>query len=128
MMSGNWNKADFKRRPSRQEHRQTFRPLEGRHFFGMENTHKPVPPLLPLESFSECFSWPSKISFVLFSIREGTAEDISAEIVELEGIASEDGVTEVQHTVKEMLEKLHILGKITCREDSGKRKYALITN
>ena len=94
----------------------------------MENIYKPVPPLLPLESFSECFSWPSKISFVLFSIREGTAEEIAAEIVELEGVASEDGVSEIQHTVKEMLEKLYALGKITRREESGTRKYSLIPN
>lgn len=88
--------------------------------------NKTVTPLLPLKSFSKGFSWPSKISFVLFSIKQGTAEDVAAEIAKLEGITSQEGIAEVTLTVTDFLEKLFQIGKIASRIKTGKNVYSLI--
>jgi hypothetical protein len=88
--------------------------------------HRSVTPLLPLENYSKGFSWPSKIAFVLDTIKQGSVDEVTAEIIELEGLASQEGVAEVNVTVSEFLDKLSRIGKIACKTLSGNKVYFLI--
>ena len=93
----------------------------------LETNRRSVTPLLPLQYYSKGFSWPSKISFVLDSMKQGSVDEVTAELIELEGIASQEGVAELTANVSEFLDKLSKIGKVGYKSFSGKQQvYFLI--
>lgn len=84
--------------------------------------------LLPVEVFSEKFSWPTKIAYVLWKLKAATAEQVAAEINELQGTASQEEVADVQITVSEFLNKLFRSGKIKAKpQPGGESHFSLIS-
>jgi DNA-binding PadR family transcriptional regulator len=76
--------------------------------------------------FSEASSIRDKILYVLSLMHKGSAAEIAAEIVELQGIASEEEVAEIAITIEQELEKLCEEGVVNeLREHRQKKRYLL---
>ena len=78
------------------------------------------------QSFAEAGTLRDKIFFALSVMQKGSAEEIATEIVELQGIASEEGVADITLDVETEMEKLLEEGAVeTVKEHRQKKRYAL---
>ncbi|HEY1114008.1 MAG TPA: hypothetical protein VGE66_10620 [Chitinophagaceae bacterium] len=76
--------------------------------------------------FNEAGSLRDKIRYVLSVMHKGSAKEIAAEVVELQGIASEDGVEEITVDVESELEKMNEEGAVVeVKEHRQKKRYSL---
>jgi hypothetical protein len=77
-------------------------------------------------NYSARLSLSEKISYVLSLLRKATTDEIAMEIMELEGISSEEGVADLTIEVHETLQKLHEDGAVAfVTEHDKKVKYFL---
>lgn len=78
------------------------------------------------QHFNESHSITEKILYTLSLMHKGSAEEIAAEIAELQGIASEEGVAEINLAVEKEIEKLVEGGTLeVVKEHRQKKRYAL---
>jgi hemerythrin len=76
--------------------------------------------------FNEAESLRDKISYVLSVMHKGSAKEIAAEVIELQGIASEDGVEEITVDIENELEKMNEEGSVVeVKEHRQKKRYSL---
>jgi hypothetical protein len=67
-----------------------------------------------------------KIEYVLALLKKATLDEIAMEIMELDGISSEEGVADITIEIKDELQKLHDENKVTfVTEHDKKVKYFL---
>ena len=64
-----------------------------------------------------------KVIAVLKLFKEPTIEEITAELIELQGIASEEGVAECSVSVEEVLNSLVAAGKVQVSEANKTKRY-----
>jgi hypothetical protein len=57
--------------------------------------------------YSANLSLSQKIVYVLSLLKKATTDEIAMEIMELDGISSEEGVAEITIEIEEQLQKLH---------------------
>jgi len=77
-------------------------------------------------NFSVNLSLGEKIVYVLSLLKKATADEIAMEIMELEGVSTEEGVAELTIEVQQELQKLHDEGAATfVTEHDKKVKYFL---
>jgi hypothetical protein len=77
-------------------------------------------------NYSANLSLPDKILYVLSLLKKATTDEIAMEIMELEGVSSEEGVAELTIEIHERLQKLHEEGLVTfVTEHDKKVKYFL---
>jgi hypothetical protein len=70
-----------------------------------------------------------KILYVLSTIEKGSTSEIAAEIIELDGICTEDGVAEITVEIETEINKLwqeNVINKL--KEHRQKVRYAVNTN
>lgn len=68
----------------------------------------------------------SKVIYVLSLFEKATLDEVATEIVELDGIATEEGVADVTIEIREQLNRLHHDGEIKMvTEDDKKTRYSL---
>ena len=78
------------------------------------------------QSFAQAQSIRDKILYTLSVMHKGSAEEIATEIVELQGIASEEGVADTTQDVEMELAKLRDEGRVeVVKEHRQKKRYAL---
>ena len=78
------------------------------------------------QSFAEAATLRDKIFFTLSVMHKGSTEEIASEIAELQGIASEEGVAEMNVAVEGELEKLLEEGRVeVVKEHRQKNRYVL---
>ena len=76
--------------------------------------------------FAEARSIEDKIQYVLSVMHKGRVGEIAAEIVELQGIASEEEVADTTLTIEKELDKMCEKGVVKdLREHRQKKRYAL---
>jgi DNA-binding PadR family transcriptional regulator len=76
--------------------------------------------------FSEASSIRDMILYVLSVMHKGSAAEVAAEIVELQGIASEEEVADITITIEQELEKLLEEGLVKeLREHRQRKRYLL---
>lgn len=76
--------------------------------------------------FDEATTLRDKIVYVLSVMHKGGPREIAAEIVELQGIASEEGVAETTVDIESELEKMEEEGLVTqVHEHRQKKRYSL---
>ena len=79
----------------------------------------------------QSFSYPDdaplkdRVLSVIRLLKQPTVHEIAAEIVELQGIASEEGVAECTTNIEEVLKQLWEAGAIETHSDNGKDRYKL---
>jgi hypothetical protein len=79
------------------------------------------------QHFNEARSLHEKIMFTLSVMHKGSAEEIAAAIVELQGIASEEGVAETTQAVEAELQQLLNAGSVeVVKERREKKRYSLL--
>lgn len=77
-------------------------------------------------NFSEGLSFEQQIFFVLSKLKKGSAGEIAAELMELKGVASEDGVADLITHVERQLEKLCAERTVQAiREKHEKKRYLI---
>jgi hypothetical protein len=78
------------------------------------------------QNFTDAATLRDKIMYTLSVMHKGSAEEIAAEIVELQGIASEEGVADLTLDVEKELQKLHDDGRVEqVKEHRQKNRYSL---
>jgi hypothetical protein len=78
------------------------------------------------EHFAEAGSLREKILYVLSVMHKGSAGEVATELVELQGIASEEGVAETTVDVENELEKMREEGVVVeVKEHRQKKRYSL---
>lgn len=78
------------------------------------------------QNFAEATTLSDKIFFTLSLMHKGSAEEIASEIAELQGIASEEGVAEINLAVEKELDKLLEENKVdVVKEHRQKKRYVL---
>lgn len=76
--------------------------------------------------FDEAISLRERILHVLSLMHKGSAREVAAEVVELQGIASEEGVAEVTVDIENELEKMLEEGVVVeVKEHRQKKRYSL---
>jgi phage tail sheath gpL-like len=79
------------------------------------------------EHFTEAKSLRGQILYVLSVMKKGSAGEIAAAIVELQGVASEDGVAELTINVERELENMCEEGTASeLKEHRQKKRYQLV--
>ena len=79
------------------------------------------------EQFNENLSISEKILYTLSLMHKGSTEEIAAEIAELQGIASEEGIAEMNEAVANEAEKLLDEGQLELvKEYRQKKRYSLV--
>ena len=74
--------------------------------------------------FSDRLSFEEQLLYVLSVLRKGSASEIAAELMELKGVSSEEGVADLTLQTEKELEKLFTEGKIEpLREKHEKKRY-----
>ena len=82
---------------------------------------QPIP-----QHFDETQTVREKILYTLSLLHKGSAEEIASEIAELQGLASEEGVAEMNVAVEKEIEKLLDESKVeVVKEHRQKKRYAL---
>lgn len=80
------------------------------------------------EHFSDDLSLRDRILFVLTKLQKGSADEVAMEIMELQGISTEDGVADLTEETKQELIKLNNEGVIKkVKDHRQKSRYSLIT-
>ena len=78
------------------------------------------------QHFDEKQTLSEKIVYTLSLMHKGSAEEIAAEIAELQGIASEEGIAEINIAVEKEVEKLQEGGTLeVVKEHRQKKRFAL---
>lgn len=78
------------------------------------------------QSFADAATLRDKIVFTLSLMHKGSAEELASEIAELQGIASEEGMAEINVAVEAEMEKLLDEGKVeVVKEHRQKNRYVL---
>jgi len=78
------------------------------------------------QSFAEAATLRDKIVFTLSIMHKGSVEELASEIAELQGVASEEGMAEMNVAVEAEVEKLLEESKIeVVKEHRQKKRYAL---
>lgn len=75
-------------------------------------------------SYSDKWPLDKKIVYVLGLFKAASVEEITSEIVELEGIAAEEAVARMQIEVEEEIKRLEESGKVK-KMESANCRYAL---
>ena len=63
--------------------------------------------------YKKSLSFKEKVLYVLSFLKKASAEDVSAEIIELDGLSAEEEVMEMTIETKEQLNKLYEDGEVT---------------
>lgn len=80
-------------------------------------------------NFSEELSFEQQTLYVLSKLKKGSAGEIAAELMELKGVASEEGVADLTIHVERQLEKLCAGGIVKpIREKHEKKRYFISEN
>ena len=80
---------------------------------------------IPSDYAAAC-SLKDKILYTLSLLHKASAEEVAMEIAELQGIASEDGLSDLVADTKEEMEKLMVDGVVVrIKEHRQKLRYAL---
>lgn len=67
-----------------------------------------------------------KVLDVLALLKKATLDEVASEIIELQGIATEEGVADITIEIQEQLNKLHNDGEITMVTEHDKQtRYSL---
>ncbi len=74
-------------------------------------------------TYSQDFPLKQKILYVLSILKKATADEIAMEIMELDGIATEDGVADLARDTKEALDKMQIEHTIKKNSSTDKQAY-----
>lgn len=78
------------------------------------------------EKFTDAHSLKERVLYVLSVLHKGSADEIAMEIMELQGIASEEGVAELTIEVERLLEILLQEKEISIvKEHRQKNRYSL---
>ena len=78
------------------------------------------------QSFAEAATLRDKLFFTLSVMHKGSAEELASEIAELQGIASEEGIAEMNVAVVAEMDKLLEEGKVeVVKEHRQKNRYVL---
>lgn len=81
------------------------------------------------EHFAEANSLREQILYVLKVLEKGNASEIASEVIEMKGIASEEGVAGITITIEEELEKMKKEGIVAVlKEHRQKKRYTLSDN
>jgi hypothetical protein len=78
--------------------------------------------------FPETATLREKILYILTVLHKASADEVAMELMEMQGIASEEGVANLTIDVEEEMQKLQEQGKIvTVKEHRQKKRYGLPT-
>ena len=78
------------------------------------------------QSFAEATTLRDKIFFALSVMHKGSAEELASEIAELQGLASEEGVAEMNVAVEAEIAKLLEEEKVeVVKEHRQKKRYTI---
>lgn len=81
------------------------------------------------QNFDEALSLRDRIIHVLSIMHKGSAKEVAAEVIELQGIASEEGVEEITIDIENELEKmLEEALVVEVREHRQKKRYSLASS
>lgn len=81
------------------------------------------------KSFDEALSLRERVTYVLSIMHKGSAREVAAEVTELQGIASEEGVEEITVDTENELEKMLEEGLVVeVREHRQKKRYSLASS
>jgi hypothetical protein len=76
--------------------------------------------------FSDTDSFREQVLYVLSHLKKGSADEVAMELMELKGIASEEGVAELTIETEQELLRLMEEGKLQLvREKREKKRYSL---
>jgi hypothetical protein len=79
------------------------------------------------QHFTEAETLRAKVLYVLSVIHKASADEVALEIMELQGIASEEGVAALTIDVEEELQRLCDEGDVTIvKEHRQKKRYSLL--
>jgi hypothetical protein len=79
------------------------------------------------EHFNENLSFRERILYVLRKLHKASADEVAMEIMELQGISTEDGVADLTEDTKEELSKLNNEGIVTkVKDHRQKLRYSLM--
>ncbi|HWJ27558.1 MAG TPA: hypothetical protein VNS32_13520 [Flavisolibacter sp.] len=79
------------------------------------------------EHFNENLSFRERILYVLRKLHKASADEVAMEIMELQGISTEDGVADLTEDTKEELSKLNNEGiVIKVKDHRQKLRYSLM--
>jgi hypothetical protein len=77
--------------------------------------------------FSDQLSLAEQVVYVLNVLRKASADEVAMEIMELKGIAAEDGVADLTMDTQKQLDKLCEANLVqVVKEKREKRRYALV--
>ncbi|HYH14994.1 MAG TPA: hypothetical protein VD794_07235 [Flavisolibacter sp.] len=83
---------------------------------------EPIP-----QNFTEAASLRDKVRYVLNVLHKASADEVAMEVMELQGIASEEGVAALTIDVEEELQQLMEEGLITAvKEHRQKKRFSLV--
>ena len=78
------------------------------------------------EQFSDDLSFRDRILFVLTKLHKASADEVAMEIMELQGISTEDGVSDLTYETKQELVKLFHEGIVNkVKDHRQKSRYSL---
>lgn len=81
------------------------------------------------EGFSNNLSLNEKVLYVLSLLKKATADEVTMEIMELQGTVTEEGVAELTITTTEALKQMQHDGVVKMETESDKQtRYALKKN
>jgi hypothetical protein len=76
--------------------------------------------------FSDTLSFSEQVLYVLSVIKKGAASEVTMELMELKGVSSEEGVTELTIETEQELDKLSEAGAIVVvKERREKKRYSI---
>ena len=76
--------------------------------------------------YSTNLSLGEKVVYALSLLKKATVDEVATEIVELDGIATEEGVADITIEIQEQLNKLHDDGEVKMvTEQDKKTRYSL---
>jgi hypothetical protein len=78
------------------------------------------------QHFSDSLSLSEQILYALATLKEATADTIVTELMELRGIATEDGLEDLTIEINKELEKLFESGRIRKEGSQNKSVYAFL--
>lgn len=77
-------------------------------------------------NYEKNLSLKEKTLYVLSLLKKASIDEVATEIIELDGISTEDGVREITIEIEEQLNKLHEVREvIMVTEHDKKKKYSL---
>ena len=78
------------------------------------------------QHFSDSLSLSEQILYALATLKEATADTIVTELMELRGIATEDGLEDLTIDINKELEKLFEAGRIKKESSQNESVYAFL--